>query len=164
MENKIKIKVLAFALLIGVILLIILWQTPKNCRDNEECFNERANLCKLTGVTAVSKGNTFRYEIRGKKPEACIIRVTILHANNDLPSTLKKALEGKGMLCEVPLKILAKKPLSQFEELNDYCTGPLKETLLEISLENLYKTVVKQLGPFATQFKQSLEASLNKTA
>lgn len=88
----------------------------------------------------------------------------MLHANNGLPQNLKKALEGKGMLCELQKSVLAEKPLSQFNDLNDYCTGPLKEKMLEINLENLYGLVVKQLGPLATQFKQSLVSSLNQTS
>ena len=164
MENKTKVKLIAFAILIVVVLLMILWQTPKDCKDSEVCFNIRANVCKLAKVTAVSQGNTVKYEIRGDKPEFCIIKVTMIQANNNLPENLKKALEGKGMLCEVPKIVLAEKPLSQLEELNDYCTGPLKETLLEISLENLYNAVVKQLGPLAAQFKDALGASsLNET-
>jgi len=163
-ENTTKIKVIAFAILIVLVLLIVLMQTPKNCRDNEECFNIRAKACKLASVTAVNQGNTFRYEIRGQKSGSCIIRVTMLHANNGLPQNLKKALEGKGMLCELQKSVLAEKPLSQFNDLNDYCTGPLKEKMLEINLENLYGLVVKQLGPLATQFKQSLVSSLNQTS
>ncbi len=164
MENATKVKIGIFVACILVLVLLILVFSPKRCGTNEQCFNERAAVCKRAAVTITNLENNYYYEVRGKKgAESCIVKVVLVKTNPNAAENLKRALEGKGMLCEIPRTLLAVTPLAKIENINDYCTGPLKEVLLEISLENLYEIVVKQIGPIAVQFQQSL-AALNTTS
>ena len=164
MENATKVKLGLFVGFILVLVVVVLASSPKQCGTDQACFDARAAKCQRAVVQVTNLENQFVYDVRGKKgAENCIVKIQLVQVNPNAVENLKKALQGKGMLCEVPKAVLAEKTLAKIDDINDYCTGPLKEMLLEISLENLYEVVVKQIGPLAVQFRQSLEA-LNTTA
>lgn len=163
MENATKVKLGLFVACMLLLLIVLLVAAPKQCGSDEQCFNTQAMLCKRAAVRVENLDNTYVYEVRGRKGEECIVKIVLEKVSPAAGENLKTALEGKGMLCAVPLSVLQEQQLAKIENINDYCTGPLKEVLLEISLENLYEIVVKQIGPLAVEFRQSLE-SLNTTS
>ncbi len=167
MEKRMKVKVVIFIILILALSLSIYLITPKNCKDDEKCFNTRAAECKKTEAILVNQNNVFSYEIKGSSTDGeiktCVVKVTLLKLEASATPNLRRALEGKGMLCHIPRAILASQPISKIENVNDYCTGPLKEVILQISLEKLYEVVVKNIGPLSLQFSQSL-SKLNATS
>ncbi len=163
MESPTKVKLGFFLAFILLLVILLLAFAPKRCGADEECFNAYAARCERAKVTLINLDNQYAYEVRAKKGEQCIVKVVLVQINPNAGDNLKNRLNGQGMLCEIPRELLAATPLAKIENINDYCTGPLKEALLDISLENLYEIVVKQIGPLAVQFKQSLEV-LNTTA
>ena len=88
-----------------------------------------------------------------------IIEVTLTKVSDSKAVELKNALEGKSMKCSITREILKEKPIKEIKTLNDYCTGQLKEAMLELSLNKLYEIVIKNLGPLTTEFKNYIESS-----
>ena len=160
MEKRLKKRLQILAALVIALLVLIVLMNARNCESNEECFNRYASKCSRATANVVAQDNVFLYEVQGKKTEEgvknCIVKVTLVRLEESATPNLKKALEGRGMLCHVPRTLLAETPLSHIENINDYCTGPLKEVLLQISLEKLYDVVVKNIGPLSLQYSQSL--------
>lgn len=95
-------------------------------------------------------GDQFYYEIQGSKADSCVMTIYLMKSNEQTPLEVKKFMEGKGMICEIP-KTELQKPISEIKNINNYCTGPLKEALLQITVENLYDIVTKNIGPVALE-------------
>ncbi|MBI5391534.1 hypothetical protein HZB00_00875 [Candidatus Woesearchaeota archaeon] len=157
-----KAKYITLGILVALIALLLYLTHTRDCGTDENCFNWEAKGCVRTTVQATSQNNEFRYTIEGKSKNLCVIKVELLKMSPDAPESLRKAIENKGMLCAVPQELLLQKPLSKIEEINEYCTGPLKEVLLQISLDKLEEVIVKNIGPITSQLKTALE-SLNGT-
>ena len=155
-----KVKLLILILLIFSLGVVLVMLDTKNCKSDEKCFDKLATKCKRVKAEIVNQENLFLYEIKGKKnvenEEKCIVKVVLVKLEETAPINLRKALEGEGMLCEVPKFLLKERSLSTIEDINNFCTGPLKEVLLQISLEKLYEVIVKNIGPLSLQFSQSL--------
>ena len=83
------------------------------------------------------------------------IEVTLISLSANQPADMKQALEGKSMKCAITRETLKSKTLNEIEDLNDNCTGQLKEALLQITIDNMYKIIIKNLG--------SIAADLNET-
>ena len=164
--NHFKLRLLVLSVLLLSFLLLMVLTYTKDCKTNQDCFNAKALTCSRAKAMILNQNNQFLYEIQGKKTEEaeqrCIIKITLVHLEQTATPNLRKALEGRGMLCHVPSTLLAQTPLNKIENINDYCTGPLKEVLLQLSLDKLYEVVVKNIGPIALQFSQSL-SKLNTT-
>ncbi len=162
MEKRMRVKLYFLGVLVLGLLAIIILMYTKDCKSDEACFSKYSVECKQAKLVGVSQNNFFLYEIKGKEVQAgekrCIVKVTLLKLEETANQNLKNALEGKGMLCHIPQYLLFQKHLDQIENLNDYCTGPLKEVLLEISLEKLYNIVVKNIGPVALEFSKILSS------
>ena len=166
MEKELRKKIFILgALVVALVVLIVVVHT-KDCGEDEVCFDENAAECDRVKAEVTKQGNVFLYEVKGEKniegEENCMIKISLLKLNEGTSASLKKALEGKGMLCSVPRTLLSQQLLSKIENINDYCSGPLKELLLQISLDKLYEVVVKNIGPLSLKFSQSL-SQLNET-
>ena len=105
------------------------------------------------------EADVLSYEIKGKKENGCIIIVFLKFIQNNNNPILKGMLENKGMICNVPLEIIQLKPISDLEDLSDYCTGPLKEAAIEVTLEKLYSIVVANLGEIGKEYQNVLKAA-----
>ncbi len=159
MDNDLKLKIYVFLGLLTLFIVVLVFTHTKDCGSDEACFNKYAVDCKKVEAKVSKQNNLFFYEVQGKQKDTelkCIVKITLLKSESNATPTLRTNLEGKGMVCTVPQKLLKEKGLSDIENINDYCSGPLKEALLQISLENLYTVVVKNIGSLALQFSQSL--------
>jgi len=132
-----KNKVIALVLISALAILLYLVNIPKDCGSDDSCFSK------------------YQYEIVGKKNDNCIIEVTLISLSANQPADMKQALEGKSMKCAITRETLKSKTLNEIEDLNDNCTGQLKEALLQITIDNMYKIIIKNLG--------SIAADLNET-
>lgn len=147
--DKKKVYLIVFLVIVGLVLVVINYTT--NCSYDESCFNKYAEKCSRAKVNLIKdSGDQFYYEIQGSKADSCVMIIYLMKSNDQTPPEVKKFMQGKGMICEVPKTELSK-PISEIKNINDYCTGPLKEALLQITVENLYSLVVKNLGPEAMQ-------------
>ncbi|MBS3167690.1 hypothetical protein J4216_01040 [Candidatus Woesearchaeota archaeon] len=155
--NVDKKKVIALVLVLVAIVIVFLLTLPKDCKNNEACFNEKAYKCSKAAVITTNELDTYRYEILGKKSNSCIIKITMLEVSNTKPVEFKQALEGRSMKCAIPQNLLLGSSIKEIKNVNDYCTGPLKEAILEITIEKLYEIIVKNIGTLATEFRHLLE-------
>ena len=65
--NVDKKKVIALVLVLVAIVIVFLLTLPKDCKNNEACFNEKAYKCSKAVVITTNELDTYRYEILGKK-------------------------------------------------------------------------------------------------
>ncbi len=148
-----KKKLLAIVLLFIVIVAILIIIQPKNCNSDLDCFHKATLKCSKAKVTALKDGSTYNYQILGDKKDNCIIKVTLLSMSLTQSADLKKALEGRSMTCSVSKEYLETNPFNDIRNLNDYCTGPLKEATLEITIDQMYELIVQNIGPIVADYK-----------
>ncbi len=155
--NLDKKKVVLLVVLALAIIILILLSTPKDCNSEISCFDQKAAKCSKAEVTAFSNENKYFYEIIGRKSGKCIVEVKLLELAPTRTSEMKKALEGKAMTCSIPLNNLRQKSITKIENLNDMCSGQLKEATLQLTIDKMYEIIVQNIGPIATQFQQGLK-------
>lgn len=151
-----KNKVIGVVLIVAAIIIAFFLTLSKNCKSNEECFNTAAAKCSKAKVITYSEDNKYNYEILGRKNDNCIINVKLLELSQAQPADMKQALEGRDMTCAISLENLKTKNLNQIEDLNDLCTGSLKEAYLQITIDKLYEIIVRNIGSVATEFSKGL--------
>ncbi len=151
MKYKKKVSLIVIVVLVLIITVLFIINYPKNCKTDDDCFNVRTINCKLTKAVLDKEGNTIEYKILGKTGEDCLINVKMIKLTETQSADLKKALEGKDMKCVVPQFLLKEREIKKIQNLNDYCTGQLKETILSITVEKLYEIVVKNIGNITLQ-------------
>jgi len=149
--NKKKVAILVFLILVLGVLFYL--NTPKNCKRDYECFSSKVSECSKAKVTTNKEDNLYYYEVMGKKLENCIVSVKLLKLSDAQPFDLRRALEGKGMLCSLPMSVLQNSDIKDIKNLNDYCTGQLKEAILDVTLQKLYDIVVQNIGPIASEIR-----------
>ena len=146
-EDSKKSKVILLIILLVVIITLFFYSKPKNCFEDYACFSSSAvNCLKASVITTNVEGHTFQYLISGTRLDSCIIDVTLLKTSDDSSYDLKSVLEGKNMRCAIPKEKLIEISIREMKDLNDFCTGQLKEAFLQITLNELYDLVVKNFG------------------
>jgi hypothetical protein len=147
MKSSIQKKVVLLVFLLICLSILFFISRPKNCGEDITCFDNSAGRCSKAKVATVySDMHNYEYEILGKKDENCIIQATLLKASPDISVELRKVLEGKSMLCAIPKEMLKEKSITKVEHIIDYCNGLLKETFLQITIDEMYNLIVKNLG------------------
>ncbi len=150
--------ILGIFLALLVILIAVYINIPYNCKYDENCFNERFENCKKTDYYKVLNGDTYQFEVKGKYKDSCLLNIKLIQANQKSNFFVKENMEGRGMLCKIPRDSV--NDLNQINNTLDYCTGPLKESMLEYMIKNLFELVVENIGPITTEMQKTLE---NKT-
>jgi len=141
--------------LIALILLYIYY--PKDCEYNKNCLDRSFKNCERARSFLVGGGNTYSYYIRGSSGDFCRIDIKAMEVAGSDPYT-KSLLENKAMSCRIP-KADTNVSISNTNNLLDYCTGPLKESMLEMIIKRLYEVIVSNIG----QISLEMQNSLNKT-
>lgn len=145
-----KKKVIVVIVILIALASLILITSAKNCGTDNTCFNKASSRCALSKVNTISNDNNYKYEIIGKKQNNCIIEVTLLSLSQSQGKDLQDALNGRSMTCAIPQEILKNQQVKNLDNLNDYCTGQLKEAILQITVEKLYDLVVKNVDKIST--------------
>ncbi len=153
-----KKKVIALAIILVLAITIFFITQPKNCEKDDSCFNTFLQKCSKAKIITTSNEDTFKYEILGKKENTCIIETTLLKVSENKPVELKQALEGRSMRCAIPKEIILEKQINEIGNLSNYCTGSLKEAILQITIDKLYEIIVKNIGPITTEFKNLVKS------
>lgn len=152
----------AYLILIIAIVVIIISLTalsPRDCKTDKNCFNEESKKCVKSKVRFYEDNNLFEYKVIGRQQQFCRINVNLAKANPALSPEDKLKIDEKQMYCKVPFSILSEKGALEMEELSFYCSGPLKEGLLEITTEKLYGVVVSNIGKVALEFQNVLNST-----
>lgn len=140
------VKVGILALLIVLLISLFIVTYSKNCKDNANCLNEYSKKCIRAGGTIDINGNIQESKIIGKHGDYCRIFTVMTKPNSRLNAEMQEFFAGKGMVCEIPNKLLADEGITNIKSMNDYCSGPLKEAILQASVDNLYQIVANNLG------------------
>ena len=155
-HNLDKKKVIAIVVVISIIAIIFLLSLPKNCGTDDSCFNIKTNTCSKAKVITYNNNNQYTYEVLGKRTDNCIIEVKLISLSDTQPAEIKQALEGKSMTCTISRSLLQTQTIKEVENLNDVCSGQLKEATLQITIDKMYEIIVKNIGPIAAEFQREL--------
>ncbi len=145
---------IAVLLIVGVLYLMY----PKDCGSDQECFFSKSQECSPTKIDLFKPGGYYQYKVHGDKSDQCIVSVHLLKVSDAVQPDKKAKLENKRMTCKVPMKDMSNN-LVEYEELSQYCSGPLKEAILEITLERLYGVVASNLGEVTMGFQDALDTT-----
>ena len=151
-----KKKVIGILIVLAAIAVVTFISLPKNCDSDISCFDNSASKCSKAKVTTFKDDNQYMYNVLSKKKDNCLIEVRLLTLSETRPYDLKQALEGKSMTCSIPRVVLQSQTLAQISNLNDFCSGQLKEAILQITIDEMYSIIVKNIGPIAVEFRKNL--------
>ena len=158
-KKRVKTWKYIFLVLLAIaIILLIVFTYAKDCGEDKVCFDEALESCSRAKFVNYDDNNTFLYDLEGAEDGDCMITVHLVHVGMDVNKGLKESLQGKGMLCKVGASV----DVYNTKELNAYCTGPLKEVLLQMTIERLYGFVIKTFGKSLVDAE--LESSLPYSA
>jgi hypothetical protein len=113
-----------------IILLIVLWPTS-SCKDDLDCFIEKAINCEKANAYSMIEGNTITY-----KAKDCKLTKEITEFDQNEPAELVLLLEDKEMTCIYEENQFDESYLSLTGNI-ERCDGPLKDTLINIRLAQL---------------------------
>jgi|SRR3989344_802309 len=154
MDNKRGLYKLNFivlsAIIIIVIAIILSYFTFFYSKDitNQEDFNKALFNCNKIQYINDESSATWQYIIRGEKEKNCIIDVKLITVKKGTADL--KDLEGKEMICYVPLKLVIN-PISNLKN----CHGLLKENIQELYLTNMHKYVISNLDVIGQAFNST---------
>lgn len=140
------VKVGILALLIVLLISLFIVTYSKNCKNDAICLNQYLKNCVRAGGIVDVNGNMQEFKVIGKHGDYCRIFTVMTKPNSKLNAEMQEFFAGKGMVCEIPNKLLADEGITKIKNMNDYCSGPLKEAILQASVDNLYQIVATNLG------------------
>lgn len=144
-KPKSKLWILILLLIIALAGAVYLY-LPKDCGTDKNCFIQKAQTCSKAGVIAYKEGNEFIYEIKDKTGSDCVFYVKMNRMKENTDYNLVKILEGKDMICRMPLENFKINPLADTKDIIDNCSGSLKEALQQLTIERLYGVVIGNIG------------------
>ncbi len=147
--QKNKISSIVFASLsILLILTALLLNYEKNCGEDMSCFNQAFSSCTKARVIAYENENKFEYRILENKDNFCTVYIKILEVNPEATEKTKQQFKDKDMVCKFPEG-------QEFttDKLN-LCTGQLKETIYELTIQKMYNLLAQSLGEIISQMKE----------
>ena len=72
------------------------------------------------------------------------------------PIELIDLFEGKSMECKIPIDKIKEIHINKMENVINYCTGPLKESIYELIIKKLYGLVVQNIGEILKEVDKEL--------
>ncbi len=117
-----------------------------DCGEDKSCYNRHLENCKKTKLTVMDEGSTFIYQITGKASNQCKTRVTLVDMPIETDPNTATLFEGKSMDCKVD------KGSTFNTEILPYCTGPLKESIYELTIQKMYNILAQSLSDILAEF------------
>ena len=114
----------------------------KDCQEDMDCFNKAMELCIPANVISEEEGSIFEYKIKGKEESSCLTTITINQVNSASGQEVIDLFEGKSMSCLIPRETT----IGETNDVLDYCSGPLKESMYELIIQKMYTIVIQNLG------------------
>lgn len=152
--NFLNVKVGILIILIILLGVSLYYYFPKNCKSSLECFEGYAQKCRRAQIGIYNEGNLFKYEIKGGSGDNCILNVELVKLKEGSNSELVELLQGRDMLCSVPKDVFSEKTVMEIKELSNYCSGPLKEAMLQLTIERLYSVIISNLGNITAELRK----------
>ncbi len=130
-----------------IIATAVVSNYEKDCGENEECFYQAFHDCTKAKVIAYQNDNTFEYRIIEQQGDSCLVDIKILEVNPDVTEATKEKFQDKEMSCLLPIE-----EGFTTDQLN-YCEGPLKEAIYELTIQKMYNLLAQNLGDIISQMK-----------
>lgn len=125
----------------------------------EECFDKAFQTCKPVKHTKLTSNNIYQYKISRSLFKTCKIEITMKKTAPGTDLDIKESIEGKSMKCKIPKYLIKETRPAEFENLINYCTGPLKEGIYELMLKKTYGLVVANMGDIVQEIQRTLKSS-----
>ncbi|MFH1376201.1 MAG: hypothetical protein ABIH25_01050 [Candidatus Woesearchaeota archaeon] len=145
-----------FFLIIFIILVFLLFY-ENDCGNSKTCFDQAFESCDKSRVVLEEDQNKFQYQIIGSKTDSCVVKITITELDPNSRKDVIEKFEGKYMTCNIPQdQTLETGSFLDYEAQNilQYCSGPLKESIYELIIEKLYNVLAENLGEIISQIQQ----------
>jgi hypothetical protein len=138
-------------LIIGIIILLIaaIYFTfffYYSCNDLS-CFQSHQKECVKTKFINDEEDATWKYIIQGKEGNKCEINAEVLVIKKGSPD--KQKLEGKSMVCYLPLGSIAS-PESDLAN----CHGELKEDIQNLIIQKLHAYIIENVEKIDEELEQ----------
>ncbi|MBS3147199.1 hypothetical protein J4471_05910 [Candidatus Woesearchaeota archaeon] len=129
-------------------------ELEKQC-TTEECFNKMMKDCKKSNYRFDDNGHTFLYTINGNvEKDYCTVQIKLESLNINSEPSLKDKFAGKEMTCNIPYDVLDYVNILEEQRLLSYCSGPLKEAMLELMIEKLYGSIAQNFGTILNELEK----------
>ena len=147
-NKKNSIKSVIFPIMaILIFITAVVANYELNCYYSEECFNRAFYECTKAKVIAYDNDNTFEYKIIEKRGDYCLVDIQILEVNPEVDQATQESFLNKDMTCLLPIE-----EGFTTDKLN-YCEGPLKEAIYELTIQKMYRLLAQNLGDIISQMK-----------
>jgi len=127
-----------------------------DCGQDKQCFDEKMRKCSPAEVLSVRNNNVYSYEIGKSLWGECQMKIKMERAEPGASPEIRRLLEGREMDCRIPKETIAGMGVDDFEDVIEYCHGPLKEGLYELIIQRMYALVVSQLSDIADEAQRVL--------
>lgn len=119
----------------------------------DKCFIQAMRECSRATYRVSNEGNVWQYKVLNSlsfSQDLCTIEVKNLQIASEDP--LAKKVQGKSMKCRVPKELAG--TYIKVESKMEYCTGPLKESLQDLLIDQLYKYIVQNIGEITKELQR----------
>ena len=130
-RRRILISTILVIVLIGIIYIIFSLFSIKSC-DTEQCFIERANLCKQTTFEQDFAGSTVLYTTKD-----CVLTKEITEFSGDEPIEIVELFKGKKMQCYYEKDNFNELLIEDLTSGIEDCEGELKDAIYELRIAQL---------------------------
>ena len=153
MERR-NLTIIILTLLIVIVgaISVYFFIFTKTC-GSEECFMQSLRACDRVSYTVNNEGNVWQYSVQNSlsfSQDECTVKVKYLQIASENP--LAKQVKGKSMTCKIPREFSG--AYVQIESKLEYCSGPLKESLQDLLIDQLYKYIVQKIGEITEELKK----------
>jgi hypothetical protein len=143
---------IALIILVGIFVLAYYTGfTREYCGSDTSCFEAKAASCSPAEVYTSNNNNVYYYKISPTITNKCLLKVKFVRAQEGTSYDHVSLLEGKSMTCKIPKKQLPNTNLIEMNNIMEYCSGPLKESLYELIIKRMYELVIINLAEIAEQ-------------
>ena len=137
-DNPVNWVIMILIIVILVAAVYFTWFYWPRC-DDIACYNSHQEKCGKAKFTKDNEEKTWEFRILGKEGDSCRVGVTLTKVKRG--DVTLKALEGKQMICSVPLGS-ARSPELDLTK----CSGELREDIQEQIIQKLHSYIIDNVG------------------
>ena len=131
--------------------------TREYCGKDINCFSEKAESCKPAEVYLSRSTNVYYYKTTPSFGNKCDLFIKFERAQEGTLQEHKELLEGKSMTCTIPKNEMRELDILEMNNIMQYCTGPLKESLYELIVKRMYELIIVNLGEIAEEARNIMK-------
>ena len=150
-----KVFIFIFIILVLVWLFFFSGVFKKTC-ETDICFNDAAQTCKKANFRTIKESNLFSYDIKGPRGDVCVIDIELEKMGVGTSIELIEKFEGKSMECRVPKSQLKDTTIEDLDNVINFCTGPLKESIYELMIKRLYGVIIGNMDEVLEEIKKTI--------